>query len=159
MPVFWWVWSYRDTTTQRKEEKNMYRSYYAGSFASRTHYSGVGRILVQGNTWLPKGYHALWGGPGCECPRMVAKFKIIKRFKVLENESIFQKYQHFSCPKNPFFLRKLSKNWTFYKDFLIFSKNYFANFNFYGAPSKSREIPVEFYYLVEKIIEKIQKMA
>ena len=43
-----------------------------------------------------KGYHAppvVLGG-GAAAPRMV-KFKILKQFKVLENESIFQKYQHF----------------------------------------------------------------
>ena len=37
------------------------------------------------------------------------QFKLLKRFKVLENESILKKYQHFSCPKNQFFQRKLSK--------------------------------------------------
>ena len=49
-------------------------------------------------------------GSGGEGPRTVAKVKLLKRFKVLENESIFQKYQHFSCPKTQFFQRKLSKN-------------------------------------------------
>ena len=29
---------------------------------------------------------------------------------ILEKESSFQKYQQFSCPKNLFFLRKISKN-------------------------------------------------
>ena len=76
-------------------------------------FSGVGRILVLGGHLATKGYHAPpAAGPGDEGPRMVAKFKILKRFKVLENESTFQKYQHFSCPKNPFFLRKLSINGT-----------------------------------------------
>ena len=50
------------------------------------------------------------GGPGGEGPRTVAKFHFLKRFKVLENESIFQKEQHFSCQKILFFLIKLSKN-------------------------------------------------
>ena len=36
------------------------------------------------------------GGPGAAASRMVTKFKILKRFEVLENESIFQKYEHFS---------------------------------------------------------------
>ena len=31
------------------------------------------------------------GGPGAKAHRMVAKFHILKRFKVLDNESIFQK--------------------------------------------------------------------
>ena len=58
-----------------------------------------------------KGYHAPpAGGPGAKALRMVAKFPFLKRFEVLENESIFQKYQHFSWPKNSFFLRKISKN-------------------------------------------------
>ena len=59
-----------------------------------------------------KGYHAPpAGGPGGEgTPRTVAKFHFFKRCKVLENESSFKKSQHFSCPKNLFFLRKNSKN-------------------------------------------------
>ena len=66
-----------------------------------------------------KGYHAPQQGvQGAAAPRMVTKFKILKRFKVLENESIFQEFQHFSSPKNQFFLIKISKN-------LTFNKNYF----------------------------------
>ena len=52
-----------------------------------------------------KGYHA----PPAVGPGGLRSF-IFKRFNVLENESIFQKYQHFACPKNPFFLRKIPKN-------------------------------------------------
>ena len=43
------------------------------------------------------------GGPGAKAPRTVAKFHSFKRCKVLENESSFQKYQHFSCQKIYFF--------------------------------------------------------
>ena len=50
----------------------------------------------------------------------VAKFHFLKRFKLLENESIIQKYQHFSCPKNPIFIKKLRKIELFYKNFCIF---------------------------------------
>ena len=72
-------------------------------------FSGVGRILVRvGGTpghqkaiTLP-----LVGGPGAKAPRTVAKFHFFKRFKVLEKESSFQKYQYFSCPKNLFFSKK-----------------------------------------------------
>ena len=42
--------------------------------------------------------------------RTVAKFHFIKRCKVLEKKSIFQKQQHFSCLNYPFFLRIISKN-------------------------------------------------
>ena len=42
--------------------------------------------------------------------RMVAKFHFLKRFKVLENEFTFQKYQHFSEPKNSFFSQKNFEN-------------------------------------------------
>ena len=71
-----------------------YKLYIIGQ--STLAFSGVGRILVReeggGNSWPPKGYHAPPAGGGLRPPpRMVAKFKILKRFKVLENESIFQK--------------------------------------------------------------------
>ena len=78
--------------------------------------SGVGRILVRGGT--PGHQKAITRPPqgvgGGGSPRMVEKFKILKRFKELENESIFQKYHPFSCQKNPFFLRKISKNGTYF---------------------------------------------
>ena len=64
------------------------------------------------------------GGPGAAALRTVAKFHFLKRFKVLENESIFQKYQHFILPKHPFFLRKISKIEHILQEFLSFSKNY-----------------------------------
>ena len=50
------------------------------------------------------------GVRGANAPRTVAEFHFLKRFKVLDNETDFQKYQYFSCPKNLFFLRKNSKN-------------------------------------------------
>ena len=46
--------------------------------------------------------------------RGVAKFHFLKRFKVLENESIFQKSQAFASPKNPFLLRNISKNRAYF---------------------------------------------
>ena len=56
-----------------------------------------------------KGYPALppqWVlGAVAPPTRMVAKLKILKRFEILENDSIFQKYQDFSCQKNRLFLR------------------------------------------------------
>ena len=104
-------------------------------------FSGVGRILVRvGGTpghqkaiTLP-----LVGGPGAKAPRTVAKFKLLKQFKVLENESIFSKISTFFLAEISRFSTKTFEklNW-FYKDFLIFSKNYFTNFKFYGAASKS----------------------
>ena len=53
------------------------------------------------------------GGPGAKAPRTVAKFHFFKRCNVLENESSFQKFKQFSCPKNLFFRRNNSKNWTY----------------------------------------------
>ena len=47
------------------------------------------------------------GVRGAKAPRTVAKFHFLKRFKVFENEFIFQKCQHFSSPKDPFILRKI----------------------------------------------------
>ena len=57
-----------------------------------------------------KGYHAppVWG-PGAKAPRTVTKFHFLKRCKVLENESSFQKYKHFSCLKTLFFEEKIRK--------------------------------------------------
>ena len=75
--------------------------------------SGVGRILVRGGHLATKRLARApppLRGSGGEGPRTVAKFKPLKQVKELENESIFQKYQHFSCPKNQFLQRKLSKN-------------------------------------------------
>ena len=65
--------------------------------------------IFSGGTPRPlKGYQAPpAGGPGGEGPRTVANFHFLKRFKVFENEFIFQKCQDFSSPKDPFFLRKI----------------------------------------------------
>ena len=41
--------------------------------------------------------------PGASAPGMETKFKIFKRFKVLENESIFQKFECF-LPENAIYL-------------------------------------------------------
>ena len=51
------------------------------------------------------------GVRGAKVTRSVAKFHFSKRFKLLKNEAICQKYQYFSCPKH-LFLRKYSKTWT-----------------------------------------------
>ena len=84
---------------------------------------------------------------GRQHPRTVMKFNILKRFKVLEDEYIFRKYQHSSCPKNPFFPKKnFEKLNIFYKDFWFFEK-LFENFQFSGVPYKSRGISHEFYYI------------
>ena len=77
---------------------------------------------------------------GGGAPPMVMKFKIFKRFKVSENESIFQKYQHFSCQKNPFFSKKNFKILNiFCKHFWIFRKIIvkFQFINFYGVTLRS----------------------
>ena len=47
-----------------------------------------------------------WGGGTAGGPPDGNKFKNFKRIKVLENESIFQNFQHFACPKTPFFSKK-----------------------------------------------------
>ena len=54
-------------------------------------------------------------------PRTVAKFHFLKQFKVLENESIFQNQQHFSCPKMPFFY----ENFRIMEHILQESRNFF----------------------------------
>ena len=52
-------------------------------------------------------------------------------------------------PKNPFFLRKISKIGHISQEFLSFLKNYFKLRIILEGGYKSREIPDEFYYLVE----------
>ena len=59
-------------------------------------------FLGGGNAGSLKLYHGpgrLSGGAGF---RWVAKFHFLKRCKVLEKESIFQRYQHVFLPKLPF---------------------------------------------------------
>ena len=48
---------------------------------------------------------------------MVTTFKILRQFKLLETESIFQKYQHFSWPKSIFSRKKFRKLKIFDKNF------------------------------------------
>ena len=55
-------------------------------------------------------------------------FHFLKRFKVLENESNFQKYQHFSCPKNLFFEEKIRKMEHIRQEFMNFFEKLFENF-------------------------------
>ena len=59
-----------------------------------------------GGTLRPlKGYHTppQGGREGGEAAHLTAaKFHFLKRCKVLEKESIFQKYQHFACQKSIF---------------------------------------------------------
>ena len=90
-------------------------------------------------------------------PLTVAKFHFLKRFKVLENDSLFQKYQHFSRQKNPFFLRKFRKIEHILQKFLSFRNIILKISIFLELPCKSREIPDEFFSLVEKFIKKAKQ--
>ena len=84
-------------------------------------------------------------GPVEAATRIVEKVHFVKRFKVLENESIFQNIKIFLAHKNSFFPKKnLDKLNKFYKYFVIFSKNYvdsFKVFNFIDPLYIPREIP------------------
>ena len=84
----------------------------------------------RGRPWPLKGYQALpAGGPGAKAPPpTVAKFHFLKRFKVLEHESISQ---NFFLPKKSIYSTKTFEKWSrFYKNFWNFSKNVFKIFNF-----------------------------
>ena len=60
----------------------------------------------------------------------ITKFKFLKRSQALENESIFQKYQHFCWPKNPFFYAE-KLNIFFSRNYEFFGKSLtLANFQF-----------------------------
>ena len=79
------------------------------------------------------------------------KFKFLKRLEALENDSIFQKYQHFSCQKNPIFLRKSLRCLTDFTTISeIFRKIILQISIFMKGAYKSRENSNEFSYLVEK---------
>ena len=78
---------------------------------------------------------------------MVMKFKILKRFKVLENGSSFDEFQ--GCfPDNQFFKERISKNWTDFSNILEFGISNFqiewshpANEgNVWGRPLSSLDI-------------------
>ena len=104
-----------------------------------------------------KGYHAPpAGGPGSGSPRTVAKFHFLKRFKVLENESIFTNSNMFSYQKSIFSKKNFEKwtNFTRISEFLW--KIIYMLWSFLEEPSKFREIREEFYCLVEKRIKKLK---
>ena len=63
-------------------------------------------------------------------------FKLLKRFKLLENEPIFQNINIFLARKLNFFNENFQEI-ELLQRFLKFLKNYFTNFKFYGAASKS----------------------
>ena len=60
----------------------------------------------------------------------------------------FKNINIFHARKIHFFYENYRKIEQILQNFTNFSKSYFTNFMFYGAPSKSREISFEFYYLV-----------
>ena len=64
-------------------------------------------------------------GPVAAVPMIVTKCKILKRFRVLENESIFPEFQHFSCARKSIFLEQFRKIEHIIQNFLKFLKNYF----------------------------------
>ena len=59
---------------------------------------------------------------GATQPPDGSEVSLCKKIKVLENESIFQKYQQFSCQKNPFSKKNFEKLNIFYMNFWIFRK-------------------------------------
>ena len=70
----------------------------------------------------------------------------------------YARVAHFSWQKINLFLWKISKNWTDYKHFLFFRKT-ILKFSVFMIPYKSREIPGVFYYILEKFIKKLKKIA
>ena len=65
---------------------------------------------------------------------------LCKLKNLLENESIYEKYQHFSCPKNPFFW----KIEQILQEFSEFFRKIILKFSIFMIPYKSREISGEF---------------
>ena len=96
------------------------------SEASQLFFRGRGERVSH----LKSTMRTLRGSEG-EGPRTIARFQFLKRFKVLENESIFQKYQHFSCPKSPFYKNNFDKLNIHYRNFWSVSKNILKFSRFY----------------------------
>ena len=65
----------------------------------------------------------------------------------------------FSCPKKSIFLRRISKSWTYFTRISEFIRKSILKFSIFMISYKSREIPGEFSYQVEKPIKKAQKIA
>ena len=95
-------------------------------------------------------------GSGGGSPSNGSEVSFLKRLKVLGKESIFQKINIFLQEKSIFSNKNFEKLNIFYKNFSIFSKNYFK-LSIFMIPYKSREMPSEFFYLIEKFIKQAQK--
>ena len=120
-------------------------------------FRGVARIFFGGGghpghlkviTRLPQGVRG-------EGPRTVAKFHFLNDSKYQKMNPFFKNINIF-LSKSIFSTKTFEKLSIFYKNFSIFSKNYFK-FSIFMMPYKSRKIPGEFYYQVEKFIKKTQK--
>ena len=72
------------------------------------------------------------GVRGAKAPGTVAKFHFLKRFKVFENEFIFQKCQHFSSPKDWIYFTRISE---FFRTFIL-------NFHFLWYPINPEKFSV-----------------
>ena len=118
------------------------------------------RPVAYGGFWFGGGHlatirlsRAPARGPGAKAPGWQLSLKFY-------NDSKYQKMNPFFKNSNSILARKIHFTKTFeklnrfYKNFVIFSKNYFTDFNYYGAPSMCREISAEFYQLVENFIKK-----
>ena len=104
----------------RSEQRNNLRSVQYATICPLVITIGRGgaRIFPRRISRPLKGYHAAPAVIGwTPAPRMEAKFHFFKRFKVLENESIFQKYPDYSCPQINFYKKNLEKLNKFNKDF------------------------------------------
>ena len=82
------------------------------------------------------------GVRGAKAPRTVAKFHFLNRFKVFENEFIFQKCQHFSPPKDPFFKEKFRKIEYILQEFLNFVRKIILKFHLLRFPINPEKFSV-----------------
>ena len=118
---------------------------------------GGARIFRWGAPRPLKGYHVPplpAGGEGSGTqPTDDSEVSFLKRFKVLENELIFQKYQHLSWPKNRFY-DEFRKTEYILHVFLNIFRKIILNLQ---LSYKSREILCEFEYLIEKFMKKANK--
>ena len=88
-----------------------------------------------------------------------SEVSIFKTIQSIRQWIHFSKIATFFLPRKSIFSTKTFEKWNrLYKNFLFFRK-IILKFSIFMIHYKSREMSGEFYYLVEKLIKKAQKIA
>ena len=111
--------------------------------------------FFRGNARPFKGYHARpAGGPGANASPDGSEILFLKTIQSIRKWIHFSKITKFFLPKESIFLRNLSKSGKEFTKIFEFFRKIILDFSIFMILYKSREIPCEFYYLVEKLIKK-----